>query len=431
MNFNKKTPWPWVISSNFAEGMPYAVITTMSVAMFSDLALPNGQITLYTSLLSLPWSFKALWSPFIDIYRSKRWWMTTTQFLLFLCFIGVAAALLTPAWLPFSILALAVAALCSASYDIACDGFYMQVLSDGQQSFFVGVRSTAYRLSILFANGILLALTEPLMRLGSPFPAYADDTVFAWSALFASIALLLLFFCLLHRAILPSPQTGKQLPSPKTLLTEFLSTLRHFFCKKDLAFMVLFLLAYRLGEALLSKVTILFLKDDPAAGGLGLNNEQYGIIYGIVGVSALMLGGILGGIYISRFSLPKSIIPMALMLNLPDLLYVWMAHVLPQNLWIISLAVAFEQFGYGFGLTAYMVYMLYSVKGTYATSHYAFLTCIMALGMNIPSLISGHLQEHLGYEDFFTVTCLCTLPGLLASVWFWKKFRNTNLSADK
>lgn len=428
MNLNKQTPWPWVISSNFAEGMPYAVITTMSVAMFSDLALSNGQITLYTSLLSLPWSFKALWSPFIDMYRSKRWWMTSMQFLLFLCFTGVAAALLTPAWLPFSILALSVAAICSASYDIACDGFYMQVLDSEQQSFFVGVRSTAYRLSILFANGILLALTEPLMQLGSPFPQYANNTVFAWSSLFAGIALLMLFFNLLHCSVLPSPKNRKNDLSAKIILGEFLSTLRHFFYKKDLAFMIFFLLAYRLGEALLSKMTILFLKDDPAAGGLGLNNEQYGIIYGIVGVSALMLGGILGGIYISRFTLPKSIIPMALMLNLPDILYVWMAHVLPQNLWIISLAVAFEQFGYGFGLTAYMVYMLYSVKGKYATSHYAFLTCIMALGMNIPSLISGYLQEHLGYTDFFTVTCLCTLPGILASVWFWKKYRTTEIS---
>jgi len=414
-----------VISSNFAEGMPYAVITTMSVALYSDLSLSNGQITLYTSLLSLPWSFKALWSPFIDIYRTKRWWMTTMQFLLFLCFTGGAAALLTPAWLPFSILALAVAALCSASYDIACDGFYMQVLSSEKQSFFVGVRSTAYRLSILFANGILLALTEPLMRLGSPFPQYANDTFFAWSALFAGIALLMLLFNLLHRSILPCPPNRKTHLSKTIIFNEFLSTLRHFFYKKDLAFMILFLLAYRLGEALLSKVTILFLKNDPATGGLGLNNEQYGIIYGIVGVSALMLGGILGGMYIARFSLSKSIIPMALMLNLPDLLYVWMAHTLPQNLWIISLSVAFEQFGYGFGLTAYMVYMLYSVKGKYATSHYAFLTCIMALGMNIPSLISGYLQEHLGYADFFTVTCLCTLPGILASVWFWKKFRHS------
>ncbi len=428
MNPDKKTPWPWVISSNFAEGMPYAVITTMSVAMFSDLALPNGKITLYTSLLSLPWSFKALWSPFVDIYRTKRWWMTETQFLLFLCFTGVAAALLTPAWLPYTLLALALAALCSASYDIACDGFYMQVLDSGQQSFFVGVRSTAYRLSILFANGILLALTEPLMQLGSPVPQYANDTVFAWSCLFAGIALLMLFFHLFHSRILPRPANRETVLSKKVVLNEFLSTLRHFFYKKDLAFMFLFLLAYRLGEALLSKVTILFLKDDPAAGGLGLNNEQYGVIYGIAGVSALMLGGILGGMYISRFSLPKSIIPMALMLNLPDLLYVWMAHALPRNLWVISASVAFEQFGYGFGLTAYMVYMLYSVKGKYATSHYAFLTCIMALGMNIPSLLSGYMQEHLGYADFFTVTCLSTIPGILASVWFWKRFRNTPIS---
>jgi PAT family beta-lactamase induction signal transducer AmpG len=221
---------------------------------------------------------------------------------------------------------------------------------------------------------------------------------------------------------LPRP-VDTQLPEAEreNPLRAFWTVLKSFFTKRDLLFMFLFLIAYRLGEALLAKVTSLFLIDTQAHGGLGLDTKTYGIIYGVAGVSALLVGGILGGMYIARHTLRRSVLWMALALNVPDLLYVWMAYTQPDNLWIIGSAVAVEQFGYGFGLTAYMVYMLQSVKGNFATSHYAFLTCIMALGLMLPGLVSGSLQELLGYAHFFELACVCTLPGFAASWWLMRR----------
>jgi PAT family beta-lactamase induction signal transducer AmpG len=404
---------PWVISSYFAEGLPYNVVNTVAVVMLADFALSKSYITVAVSLLSLPWSLKALWSPLIDIYSTKRRWLLAAQAAVALCFAGVAAALALPHRTAAVLAALTAAAFCSATYDIACDGFYMQALSPARQSFFVGFRTTAYRLSTIFAGGALLYLAA---RMG-------------WQAVFLTASALLLFFAVLHAALLPHPErranaAAAEGDAPKSVaqaLSAFWTVLRSFFVKRDLLFMLLFLLAYRLGEALLAKITCLFLIDDRARGGIGLDTAQYSFIYGVSGVSALLLGGILGGIYISRHSLRRSVLPMAVLLNVPDLLYVWMSVCQPESLWLVGSAVAIEQFGYGFGLTAYMVYMLQSVKGAFATSHYAFLTCIMALGLMLPGLISGWLQEHLGYTAFFEVACLCTLPGFAASWWLARR----------
>lgn len=419
---SRAAAFSWVVSSNFAEGVPYAVVTSLVVAMYADLGLANGQVTAWTGLLALPWSLKALWSPFINLYKTKRWWMLAMPVLSGVCFFGLSLALGSPLWFPASLVALAVAAMASASYDVACDGFYMQVLTQEDQSFFVGIRSTAYRLSLLFANGGLITLVGWLASRGGTATLSREEALAtAWAAVLASVGVLLWLLCLLHGRLLPRPVRGERSLTAAAVVGEFRETVRHFFHKRDLLFMILFLLAYRLGEALLGKVSMLFLKDTVADGGLGLDNAQYGVIYGVAGVTALMAGGVLGGMYIARRSLARSIVPMALALNLPDLLYVWMAAEQPQSLWVIGGAVAVEQFGYGFGLTAYMVYMLQSVRGRFATAHYALLTCVMALGMTLPGILSGWMEERLGYCSFFIVTCLCTLPGLAASVGFARR----------
>lgn len=426
----KPNHWPWVISTNFAEGLPYAVITTLSVVMLADMGLGNAEVAAYTSLLAMPWSLKALWSPVVEIWRGKRWWMWMMQIFLACCFVGVALGLLTATaqgaglWLAWVLAFFAIGAFTSATYDIACDGFYMQVLDTDEQSFFVGIRSTAYRLSMIFASGLLTSLVGLLARRSG------GDLNAAWVQVMIGVGMLMFLFALLHACYLPKPHKKLAEIANDSASSTFLSTLTSFIQKPGLWFILLFLLFYRLGEALLSKMTILFLKAPVESGGLGLDNAEYGLIYGTIGVGALTIGGILGGMLVSKYGLRKCVIPLALALNVPDLLYVWLSIAQPVDRWLIGTCVGIEQLGYGLGFTAYMVFMLQSAKGSFATAHYAILTALMAIGMNIPSMLSGWLQEFLGYTDFFWVVIACTIPGLLASVWLALRVPSAPVSAQ-
>lgn len=438
----KYTQWPWVISTNFAEGLPYAIITTLSVVMLADMGLGNAEVAAWTSLLAMPWSIKALWSPWVGAGILKHW-MWTMQVVLAACFVGVALGVLSApveastdgSWLAWVLGAFAVGAFASATYDIACDGYYMQQLSKEDQSFFVGIRSTAYRLSMIFASGLLTTLVGMLAkRLAEKGGAVAAEGVAdsplylreAWVFVMMGAAFVLLLFGFAHGRWLKGSnnQNVKGVKLQAELTDGYADALRTFVQKPGLGFILLFLLLYRLGEALLSKMSILFLKAPVAQGGLGLDNEEYGLIYGTVGVGALTIGGILGGMLVSRFGLKRCVVPLALMLNVPDLLYVWMSMAQPASRWLIGSLVGLEQFGYGLGFTAYMVFMLQSSQGRYATSHYAILTALMAIGMMLPSMLSGFMQEHLGYTSFFWVVVGCTLPGILLS------FRLAKAAAD-
>lgn len=401
----------WVLSTNFAEGLPYAVITTLSVVMMADMGLSNTEVAAWTSLLAMPWSFKALWSPWIG---NTRRWIWLMQVALAVCIAGVALSLLSSNWLTWCLIALTVGAFSSATYDIACDGFYMKALDKDSQSFFVGIRSTAYRLSMIFASGVLTTLVGLLSR------SNGGDVTRAWIIVMLSVAGLMLIFGLAHRTWLPRLGSGVSAEVQKDE-TDWVGAFAAFIRKPGLWFILLFLLFYRLGEALLSKMTILFLKAPVATGGLGLDNAEYGLIYGTIGVGMLTIGGILGGMLVSKYGLRKCVIPLALMLNVPDLLYVWMSIVQPQSRLLIGSLVGLEQFGYGLGFTAYMVFMLQSSQGKFSTSHYAILTALMALGMNIPSMLSGWLQESLGYTQFFWAAVACTVPGMILSIILAKK----------
>jgi PAT family beta-lactamase induction signal transducer AmpG len=401
----------WVLSTNFAEGLPYAVITTLSVVMMADMGLSNTEVAAWTSLLAMPWSFKALWSPWIG---NTRRWIWLMQVALAVCIAGVALSLLSSNWLTWCLIALTVGAFSSATYDIACDGFYMKALDKDAQSFFVGIRSTAYRLSMIFASGVLTTLVGLLSR------SNGGDITRAWIIVMLSVAGLMLIFGLAHRTWLPHLGSGVSAEVQKEE-TDWVGAFAAFIRKPGLWFILLFLLFYRLGEALLSKMTILFLKAPVATGGLGLDNAEYGLIFGTIGVGMLTIGGILGGMLVSKYGLRKCVIPLALMLNVPDLLYVWMSIVQPQSRLLIGSLVGLEQFGYGLGFTAYMVFMLQSSQGKFSTSHYAILTALMALGMNIPSMLSGWLQESLGYTQFFWAAVACTVPGMILSIILAKR----------
>lgn len=423
MHKEQKKDIGWVLSANFAEGLPYAVITTLSVVMMQDLGLSNAEVTAWTSLLAMPWSFKAIWSPLVGRTCSAmpaqgglKLWMWVTQLLLAVCIAGVALSLLSAHWLVWCLVSLAVGAFASATYDVACDGFYMHALSEEAQSFFVGIRSTAYRLSMIFASGFLTSLVGLLVRRG------VSDIEGAWVQVLGGVAVLMVLLSVFHRYVLPDKtivSRAENNPQTNTFI-EWRNAFSTFVRKPGLWFILSFLLFYRLGEAMLSKMSILFLKAPVSEGGLGLDNAEYGLLYGTIGVGALTVGGILGGIIVSRYGLRRCVIPLALALNVPDLLYVWMSVAQPSNRWLIGSLVGIEQFGYGLGFTAYMVFMLQSSQGRHSTSHYAILTALMAIGMNIPSMLSGWLQEALGYMQFFWFSVACTLPGMLLTIKLYK-----------
>lgn len=336
-------------------------------------------------------------------------------------FLATCLSLSTSIWQYCVVAFAASAAICSATYDISCDGFYMKVLPDDAQSFFVGIRNMAYKLGWLLATGVLVWITGSFEKSGM-------SNTSSWQMTFGIIALIFFGLFASYYFLLPKTEAAS-IASNKTSLESgaksikngYIESIRTFFTNrslKDLLFLLLFIFTYRLGEALLSKVTILFLKDTTENGGIGLDNEQYGFLYGTLGVLALTIGGILGGILISKYSLRQCILPMALALNIPDLLYVYLAVVQPQSLGIIGTCISVEQFGYGFGFTAYTVYLLQCAKGEHETAHYAFLTALMAIGMTLPTIISGYWQQDLGYTEFFIRSCWLTLPGIAMSVWY-------------
>lgn len=441
---NKRT-WSWVLSANFSEGLPYTIINTVLVALLADMGVSKTLSAMIPSLLALPWIWKFTWSPFIDTYSTKRRWMLAMQLLLATLLVTIGLCLGSDNWLAIVVICSTLCAVASASYDVSCDGYYMLALTQEQQSFFVGIRSTAYRLGMLFASGYLMILAK-------------EGTTEAWSRTFYIIGALMLALTVLHLVLLPKVEGETKCDYPKadTTITQaedeksknasatptctrggnpllnYWNTVKSFYQLhhgKELLMMLLFILTYRLGEAFLSKVTILFLKDDVVNGGLNLNNEQYGWLYGTFGTLALVIGGILGGICISKFGLRHCLIPMVLALDLPDLLYVYLAQTQSTSLPLIGSCVTIEQFGYGFGFTAFTVYLLQCAKGPYETAHYSFLTALMAFGILIPSTISGYVQDWFGnYEMYFIMACLLTIPGIIMSLWLFFDLKRQSVS---
>ena len=410
MNDRKSSPWAWIPSLYFAEGVPYVAVMTVAVIMYKRLGLSNAEIALYTSWLYLPWTVKPLWSPFVDLIGSKRRWIVIMQAVIGASFAGIAFFLPTPFYVQATLAFFWLLAFSSATHDIAADGFYMLGLTSAEQSFFVGIRNTCYRLASLFGQGLLVMLAGWLEQT-------QGDVALAWSLTFYLMAGLFIALALYHRALLPRPAADvrqRQL-APAELLSHFAKTFVSFFHRPGVWLMFFFLLTYRLGESQLAKIASPFLLDSAASGGLALGTAAVGMIYGTIGVVALLAGGIAGGILASRHGLHRWLLPMALAINLPDLLYVWLSVARPDQVWITALCVAVEQLGYGFGFTGYMLYLIHIAQGPHRTAHYAIGTGFMALGMMIPGMPAGWLQQQLGYPLFFCWVCLCTLPGILAT----------------
>lgn len=567
----KRNPWTWVPTLYFAEGLPYVIVITVSVIMYKRLGISNTDIALYTSWLYLPWVIKPLWSPFIDILRTKRFWIITMQLIIGAGMAGVALTIPAPDFFQFTLAFFWLIAFSSATHDISADGFYMLSLSENQQSFFVGIRSTFYRIAMIAGQGLLVILagylestlslspaevkviaspkkffentikidsskiqsiegklkiiakpntieisTKPQTKEtisfyrnfarkfnimngfireevapldtnnnyelegniglvtfylsnkpeegkqynvtldfieGSPGfyiiegrtltfnsrnwnkPAYAviqidpliqkkseavlriqsDKIPLAWIFTFGVVSVLFLLFFIYHNFILPYPSKDTSVLQIKrsSVIKEFFRTFFRFFEKEKILLVIGFLLIYRLGEAQLVKLVSPFMLDSREVGGLGLSTSDVGFIYGTIGMTALILGGILGGFLISKKGLRTLLMPMLFAINVPDLLYVYLSYAQPTNIFIVYACVAIEQFGYGFGFTAYMMYIIYISEGEYKTSHYAIATGFMALGMMIPGMFSGMIQEAIGYKYFFIWVCIATIPSFI------------------
>ena len=420
MKTSNKTisPWFWVPTLYFAEGVPYFVVNNISVMMFTKMGVPNGDMAFFTTLLYFPWFLKGLWGPLVDVVKTKRWWILSMQVLMTALMILLTVTLPKPdvatiasgqtpiSMFTITLILFIIAAFASATHDIAADGFYMLGLTPHQQAFFVGIRSTFYRFATIAGQGLLIMLAGWLEEM-------TGRTSYAWSITFFTLAGCLLALWLYHSFVLPRPD--QDCPSvarqgeARSILTDFLLTFRSFFQKEQALTAILFMLLYRLPEAQLAKMGIPFLLDPVEQGGLGMTTAQIGFAQGTLGIVGLTLGGILGGIAVARHGLRRWLWPMVWAISLPDIVYVYLSYAQPDNLIIVNSCIFVEQFGYGFGFTAYMLYLIYFANGTHKTSHYAICTAFMALGMMLPGMIAGWMQETLGYQLFFIWIMVCTL----------------------
>ncbi len=410
-----KSPWWWVPSLYFGQGVPYVAVMTLAVIMYKNLGISNTDIALYTSWLYLPWVIKPLWSPLVDMFSTKRHWIIILQLL-----IGASLALvaLTIPLAHFFQITLAVfwlMAFSSATHDIAADGFYMLALPQHEQAAYVGVRSTFYRIAMIAGQGGLVFLAG---KLGE----HSGDVAMAWSIIFFILGGMFAALFAYHRLALPIPAGDHALLRDNRVATSdiidgFVSTFTAFFKRRDIGIILAFLLLFRFGEAQALKLAAPFLLDATSKGGLGLSTAQVGLVYGTIGVIALTLGGLLGGYAISRQGLKRWIWPMLLSVHLPNLAFVFLAFALPNNIFVIAAAIAVEQFGYGFGFAAYLLFMIMVADGAHKTAHYAICTGFMALGMMLPGMASGWIQEQLGYPNFFIWVCIATVPSLLVTAF--------------
>ena len=403
---SQPSPWAWIPSLYFAQAIPYVVVMSLSVIMYKDMGISNSDIAFYTSLLYLPWVIKPLWSPVVDMFGTKRGWTVLLQLAVAASLVAVGLTLHLPNFFVVSLAVMWLMAFSSATHDISADGFYMLGLRQKQQAAFVGVRSTFYRLATLAGQGPLVVLAGYLAtRLG--------DVHQAWSIVFFVLAGLFLAAFLWHGFILPRPDSDHKVARTDNPLRDFFVTFALFFRKRDIWLILGFILTFRLGEAQLLKLVAPFLKDPLIEGGLGLTTAQYGIASGTIGIAFLTLGGLAGGYLISRLGLKRCLWLMVFAVHLPDLVFVYLSQAQPTSFAVVCAALAVEQFGYGFGFTAMMLYMIMVCEGEHKTAHYAICTGLMALGMMVPGMWSGDLQEYLGYKNFFIWACLSTIPAFI------------------
>jgi PAT family beta-lactamase induction signal transducer AmpG len=390
--------------------LPYAVVTAVSLLLYKDIHVSNPEITRISSWLAVPWMLKPIWSPAVEALQTRRRWIWGMQLIFAVSIAAIVFTLPSDHFMLWSLVFFCLTAFASATHDIAADGFYLLANSEDEQSFFSGVRNTFYRLATIFAGGLLLLLAG---RVGKQ----TGNVTLGWQIAFGVVSGTVAILAVYHFVMLPRPtrDVPGDIHTIGKFWREFFGTFGSFFRKPKIGLMLLFLLFYRFGEAQLTKMVPLFLRDPREEGGLGLFTDDVGLVYGTIGVAALLAGGIAGGILVSRRGLRVWLWPMVFVMHVPDVAFVYLSRVQPTSLVTISTCVALEQFGYGFGFTAYMLYMIYIARGPHQTAHYAICTGFMTLGALLPGRWSGELQHFLGYQHFFIWVLLATIPGFIVT----------------
>lgn len=407
--------WRWIPTLYIAEGLPNVIVTAIAVVVYMQMGLTDSEIGLYTGWMGLPWIIKPLWSPFVDLVKTKRWWILFTQMLLGSSLAGIAFTIETDFWLQGTLFFFFLMAFSSATHDIAADGYYMLELDEHNQAWFVGIRNTFYRLAVIFGNGVLVPIAGLLQKI------YPDHEAFTWSLIFYGVAALFIAIWLYHAFIMPRPESDVTRDTSASEIVKGLKTMLLAFIHKmpwrSLLYGILFILFFRFPEALLNAMSKTFLTRPLESGGLGLSLEQYGFSYGTVGLVGLLLGGIVGGMLAGRDGLKRWLWPMVFSITLPDVVYVYMSYAKPDDMFLISGCIFIEQFGYGLGFTALTLYMLYFAQGEYKTSHYAICTGISYLGLQAPAMVSGYLKDAVGYTTFFIIVmALCSITFIVAAL---------------
>jgi PAT family beta-lactamase induction signal transducer AmpG len=430
-----RNSWLFVPSQYFAEGVPFVLVNQLSVALFKSLHESNVFIG-FTSLLYLPWSLKLLWGPIVDAYFTKRKWVVSLQLVLGICFALIAIGLYLPQYIFITLVLFTLIAFISATHDIATDGFYLHALQLKDQAFFTGIRSTFYRFAMIFAGGLLVSIAGGI-------GIATGNIQIGWSVAFALTAIIFICLFFYHKYILPYPVTDVAVKDAASSIPYKL-IFKEYFTQPKIGIILAYILLYRFGEGLLIKMAQPFFLDKPSVGGMGLSLSEVGIYYGTVGIVTLVIGGIIGGWFVKKYGLKKMLLPMALSIHLPNLLYVYLASVKHDIIWsfnissligtdwiirihpLIQSCIVVEQLGYGLGFTAYMVYLMYISRGKYKTSHYAISTGIMALGYMIPQFLSGFVQSYVGYFWLFVISVIMTFPGMFTIFFLPLEFDQNN-----
>lgn len=427
---NGRSPISWVPTLYFAMGMPFVVLNMVCVLMFKGLDVSDAQIALWTSIIMFPWTLKPLWSPLLEMYKTKKFFVIVTQIATGCIFGLVALALHLPDFFAVCIALLAVIALSGATHDVAADGVYMATLSNEDQARYIGWQGAFYNIAKIAATGGLVMLAGVLIKhftgdvstLDATSAAIAkrQGTVMAWTVIMAVIGLIMVLLGLYNAKFVPADHcdASAERPGFKETMVELGNVFVDLFRKRHIIYYIFFIILYRFAEGFVMKIVPLFLKADRANQGLGLSEEQIGLCYGTFGAAAFVIGSILAGYYVAHRGLQKSLFSLCCVFNLPFVAYTLLAIYQPESLWLIGGGIVLEYFGYGFGFVGLTLFMMQQIApGKHQMAHYAFASGIMNLGVMLPGMLSGYVSDWLGYRDFFVFVLVCTIPAFLIT-WF-------------